>query len=151
MSGFTSTWNSKVTGPGLPLQVVDVRVGDGLELFLLQRHAPALADQLLEGLLPDVVGELLSHDPCRGLAAAESRESRAPLVVGGGALLGLAHVLGRHGHGERRRARLLAGLLDLDVGHDDKSNCVGSGEWYLAVRAEAPVLTVAYDSPLPTQ
>src|SRR2546422_4381880 len=44
----------------------------------------------------------------------------------------------------RCRARLLAGLLDLDVGHDDKSNCVGSGEWYLAVRAEAPVLTVAY-------
>src|SRR2546422_3930114 len=51
----------------------------------------------------------------------------------------------------RCRARLLAGLLDLDVGHDDKSNCVGSGEWSLAVRAEAPVLTVAYHSPLPTQ
>src|SRR2546425_8055897 len=36
--------------PGLPLQVVDVRVGDGLELLLLEGDAPALADQLLQGL-----------------------------------------------------------------------------------------------------
>src|SRR5207247_10198215 len=61
-----------------------------------------------------------------GRAAPESRRPRARVVVRGGALRGLAQVLGRHGNHERRGTRLLAGLLDLDVGHCElKSSCVG--------------------------
>src|SRR5258708_9088532 len=44
---------------GVPLEVVDMRVGDGLERLLRQRRLPARANHLLERLLPDVVGELL--------------------------------------------------------------------------------------------
>src|SRR2546427_8325046 len=35
-------------GPGVPLEIVDVGVGDRLQGFLSERRLPALANQLLE-------------------------------------------------------------------------------------------------------
>src|SRR5947207_3707341 len=104
---------------GVPLEVVHVWVGDRLQRppFLCECRLPALTDQVLERLLPDVVGELLLHECGRCLALAESREPGALLVGGRGACLGFAHLLDRHGHGERSGAGLFGGLSDLNGGH----------------------------------
>ena len=104
-------------GPGVPFQVVNVRVGDGLQGLLGEGRLPALADHLLQRVLPDVVGELLPHERGGGLALAKARQASAPLVIRGRALFGLAHVLDRHGHRERSSPGLFGGLLDQDGGH----------------------------------
>src|SRR2546427_7791087 len=51
----------------VPLEIVDVGVGDRLQGLLLDRDLPALADQFLQRFLPDVIGEVLLYDRRRGL------------------------------------------------------------------------------------
>src|SRR5207249_8785298 len=98
MSGFTSTWNSKVTGAPishLRLWMCGSATGfnDSCSTATFQ-----LAHQLLQRFLPDIVGEVLLHDRCRCLPLPEARQPRAALVGAGGAVLGLAHLLHGHSH-----------------------------------------------------
>src|SRR5438876_2522986 len=85
--------------PLLPLQVVDVRVSDRLQLFLLLRDAPALLDELAQRLLTDVVGELFSYHGGRRLALPEAGQPGALLIDLRGAL-----------HGDRKSTRLNSSL-----------------------------------------
>src|SRR5438093_6587997 len=113
-------------GPGVPLEVVDVGVGDRLQRLLSERRLPALANQLLERLLPDVVSELPLHERRGRLPLAEPGKPSPPLVGGRGARLRLLDLLHRYGNGERGGAGLLAGLLDLD-GRHTKVNLITGG------------------------
>jgi len=97
--------------------VTGAPVGDRFQRLLRERRLPAFANQVLERLLPDVVGELSLHECGRRLALAEPREPGPPLVSGRGARFRLLHLLDRHGDGERRGTGLFAGFLDLDGGH----------------------------------
>src|SRR2546423_8514143 len=98
----------------LPLQIVNVRIGDRLELFLLLRDAPAFLDELAQCLLPDVLGELLADHGGRHLALAEAGQAGALLIGPRRALLGRLHVVRGDRHLERRFAGLGAGFLDQD-------------------------------------
>src|SRR5207244_631763 len=113
-------------GPGVPLEIVDVGVRDRLQRLLRERRLPALANQLLERLLPDVVGELPLHERRGRLPLAEPGKPGPPLVDGRGARLRLPDLLYRYGNGERGGAGLFAGLLDLDGGHA-KVNLITGG------------------------
>src|SRR5438034_9826166 len=87
-------------GPGVPLEIVDVGVRDRLQGFLSERRLPALANQLLERLLPDVLGELPLHERRWRLPLAEPGKPGPPLVDGGGARLGLLNLLHWHGNSQ---------------------------------------------------
>src|SRR6266496_3325010 len=106
-----------------PFQIVDVGIGDGLELFLLLRDAPALLHQLAQRFLPDVIGEFLAHHRGGGLALPEAGQAGALLVGPGGTVLGRLHIVGRNGDLEGGFARFRSGLLYKNLGHvGNKSN-----------------------------
>src|SRR5882762_9838002 len=114
-------------GTGVPLEVVDVGVRDRLQRLLCERRLPALANQLLQRLLADVLGELPLHERRGRFSLAEPGKPGPLLVGGGGARLGLLDLLDRYGDGERGGPRLFAGLLDLD-GRHAKVNLIGGSE-----------------------
>src|SRR5216117_4040358 len=120
--------------PPLPLEIVDVRVGDGLQGLLLQRHLPAGADQLLQRLLANVLGEVLQDERGRRLAAAEPREPRPLLIARGGALFRLPHLFHGHGDGQGGRPWLFAGLANLNGGHVTR-NLIGARAYGFLRRA----------------
>src|SRR5207253_1444232 len=102
------------------LEIVDVGVRDRLQRLLRERRLPALANQLLERLLPDVVGELPLHERRGRLPLAEPGKPGPPLVDGRGARLRLLDLLYRYGNGEHhvldvRHAVLAQGLPQLVV------------------------------------
>ena len=81
---------------------MNVGIGDGLQLFLLLRDAPALLHQLAQRFLPDVIGELLANDGGRHLPLPEARQA-GPLLIGfRRALLGGFDVVGGDSDFERR-------------------------------------------------
>src|SRR5207248_491270 len=101
----------------VPLEVVHVRIGHGVQRLLRQRRLPAFANQLFERLLPDVVGELLLHERGRRLALAEAGEPGALLVRRRGPRFGLLHLLGRHGHRQGCGAGFFRRLANLNGSH----------------------------------
>src|SRR5437868_13550937 len=129
ISGFSSTWNSNVTGPPAPtshLRLCTCGSATGCSASCASA-ALQLSDQVLECLLPDVVGELLLDERGGRLPLAESREPGAPLVGGRGARLGLLDLLYRHGHGQGRGPRLLRRLTNLNGSHV-RVNLIGVSE-----------------------
>src|SRR2546429_2044329 len=137
-------------GPGVPLEIVDVGVRDRLQRLLRERRLPALANQLLERLLPDVVGELPLHERRGRLPLAEPGKPGPPLVDGRGARLRLLDLLYRRRARDRNSAGLFAGLLDLDGGDATVNLITGGSRERGAGSGRCPeVLLPAPGSPLP--
>src|SRR5882762_11486743 len=134
-------------GTGVPLEVVDVGVRDRLQRLLRERRLPALANQVLQRLLADVLGELPLHEGGGRFSLAEPGKPGPLLVGGGGARLGLLYLLYRHGDGERCGTRLFAGLLDLDGGHATV-NLIGGGRCGTGKATTAALSTDSGELPL---
>ena len=108
------------------LQVLDGRVGDGLERFGGAGGLPALADHFLEHGLPDLIAEPLPDHAGRRLARAEPGQPRPAAEVLQRAIFCLADPLDGHGDAEGLGGDVFAGLLDYDICHGRKlSWCAG--------------------------
>src|SRR5207249_4626225 len=150
-SGFTSTWNSKVTG----VPASHLRLWMWGSAIGFSASCASAAFQLSRINSASVCCRMSSAN-CRFTSAAgafpfaEPGKPGPPLVDGRGARLRLLDLLYRYGNGERSGAGLFAGLLDLDGGHATVNLITGGSRERGAGSGRCPeVLLPAPGSPLP--
>ncbi len=85
----------------MEVDVGDIGRADHVEVLGLELLLEVFGDQSFEHLLPDIAGEVLANQGCRGFAGAEALELGALLNVGGDAGGFAIHFLGGDGDFER--------------------------------------------------
>ena len=102
---------------GLELEIVDVRLGDRLELLAGLSRFPALPDHLFQHGLPDRVSEPLADHPLGGVSLPEAGQAGPLPVVLESLVLRLANPVHRDRDLERLGGCVFLGFYDRDVRH----------------------------------
>ena len=123
---------------GLELEIVDVRLGDRLELLAGLGRFPALPDHLFQHGLPDGVTEPLANHPLGGVSLPEAGQAGPLPVVLERLVLRLAHPVHRDRHLERLGGFVFLGLYDRYVRHGRQFSLPqGEGAVGAAARSDA--------------
>jgi hypothetical protein len=108
------------------LEIVDVRLRRNLEILALEDRLVRFLHEVLDGLLPDGIGEALEHHLRGSLSGAEPGKADLGCITTGRTLGGCAHLVGVDRNLEQalRAVGLFGGNLDV---HAWQEFNIGSG------------------------